>query len=237
MDEKRVKEITYEKENEKMRKNTVIHTGKSRIWTGSIIAALVAAAVLFAVMMQMEKNMLTQYEKGSILLAAGNIPKGQLITLENCATYFKEAELDKKCIPATALTSVEQLQDMVAAANIDEGTLLTKGMFETFDDITKDMKNPVIAGFKAEDLFQVVSGVLRTGDKIHIYYVTEEGKTVLNWRNVFIQQVFDNAGNSIANGDNQTAAQRINIYLNETDVEEFYSELATGSLRVVKVCN
>lgn len=220
-----------------MRKETVIHQGKNRIWVGSIIAALVAAAVIFAVMMQMEQNMLTQYEKGSILLAAGNIPKGQLITLENYETYFEKGELDKKCIPVTALTSAEQLQDMVAAADIDEGTLLTKGMFETIDDITKDMQNPVIAGFKAEDLYQVVGGVLRAGDKIHIYYVTEEGETVLNWRNVFVQQVFDNAGNSIANGDTQTAAQRINIYLDQMDVEQFYSGLATGSLRVVKVCN
>ena len=220
-----------------MRKDAVIHKGKNRIWVGSIIAALVAAVVIFAVMMQMEKNMLTQYEKGSILLAAENIPKGQLITLENYGTYFKEAELDKNCIPVTALTSVEQLQDMVASADIDEGTLLTKGMFETTDEITGDMQNPVIAGFKAEDLYQVVGGVLRTGDRIHIYYVTEEGETVINWRNVFVQQVFDNAGNSIVSGDKQTAAQRINIYLDQADVERFYSGLATGSLRVVKVCD
>lgn len=220
-----------------MRKDAVIHKGKNRIWVGSIIAALVAAVVIFAVMMQMEQNMLTQYEKGSILLAAENIPKGQLITLENYGTYFKEAELDKNCIPVTALTSVEQLQDMVASADIDEGTLLTKGMFETIDEITGDMQNPVIAGFKAEDLYQVVGGVLRTGDRIHIYYVTEEGETVINWRNVFVQQVFDNAGNSIVSGDKQTAAQRINIYLDQADVERFYSGLATGSLRVVKVCD
>lgn len=220
-----------------MRKDAVIHRGKNRIWVGSIIAALVAAVVIFAVMMQMEQNMLTQYEKGSILLAAGNIPKGQLITLENYGTYFKEAELDKNCISATALTSVEQIEDMVAAADIDEGTLLTKGMFETIDEITGDMQNPVIAGFKAEDLYQVVGGVLRTGDRIHIYYVMEEGEAVLNWRNVFVQQVFDNAGNSITNGDKQTAAQRFNIYLDQADVEEFYSGLATGSLRVVKVCD
>lgn len=219
-----------------MRKDAVIHKGKNRIWAGSIIAALLAAAVIFAVMMQMEQNMLTQYEKGSILIAAGNIPKGQIITQENYGAFFKEAELDKKCIPAAALTPVGQLQDMVAAADIDEGTFLTKGMFDTRDEITGDMQNPVIAGFKAEDLYQVVGGVLRTGDRIHIYYVTEEGKTVLNWRNIFVQQVFDNAGNSITSGDKQTAAQRINIYLDQADVEQFYSGLTTGSLRVVKVC-
>ncbi len=220
-----------------MEKDRVVHKGKSKVWVGSIIAAMVAAMAVFGVMMQMEKNLLTQYEKSTILVAMKEIPKGQMITEDNSSVYFKEMELDRNCIPETALISMEQIQDMVAVAEIDEGTLLTSGMFEKIEEVTRDMQTPVIAGFKAEDLYQVVGGVLRTGDRIHIYYVTEEGKAVLNWRNVFVQQVFDNTGVSITNEDKQTTAQRINVYLNQEDVERFYSGLATGSIRVVKVCD
>lgn len=220
-----------------MKKDNVIHKGKSRIWIGSIIAALVAAVAVFAVMMQMEKNLLTQYEKSNVLVAATGIPEGQLITPENCGTYFAEVELDKNCIPDTALTSVEQISDMVPVADIEEGVLLTSGMFEELNEITADMQAPVIAGFKAEDLYQVVGGVLRTGDRINIYGVTEEGEAILNWQDVFVQQVFDNAGACITNDDRETAAQRINVYLEQENVELFYSQLATGTLRVVKVCD
>lgn len=220
-----------------MNKEKVVHKSKSRIWIGSIIAALVAAIAVFAVMMQMEQNLLLQYEKGKILVAAKEIPKGQMITANNCENYFAEMELDKKCIPDTALISVEQISDMVPVVDIEKGVLLTTGMFEEMNEITADMRTPVIAGFKAEDLYQVVGGVLRTGDRINIYQITEDGEAVLNWQNVFVQQVFDNAGVSIASDDKETAAQRINVYLEQENVEQFYAQIAAGTIRVVKVCD
>lgn len=171
------------------------------------------------------------------MVAAREIPKGQMITEENYEAYFAELELDKNCIPDTALVSAEQIRDMVAVAPIEKGVLLTGGMFEEVDQITGDMQVPVIAGLKAEDLYQVVGGVLRTGDRINIYRIGEEGEAHLNWQNIFVQQVFDNAGASISNDDTETAAQRINVYLEQANVEEFYSQLATGTIRVVKVCD
>lgn len=217
------------------KKETVIHRGKSRIWAGSIAAAFLAAIAVFTVMMQMEKNLLTQYEKGCILKAAVEIPKGQMITKENRADYFVQAELDKSCIPDTAFVSLEQLENMVPAVSIEPGALVTKGMFEEMNEITAQMREPVIAGFKAEDLFQVAGGILRAGDRIHIYKVNEEGLTSLVWSDVFVQEVFDQSGTAIKCGDKESAAQRVNVYLDKQDVEQFYSELSEGSLRAVKV--
>lgn len=214
-----------------------IHRGKTGVWIGSMFAAFIAATAVFAVLMQMEKNMLSQYEKGRILTAAEEIPEGQLITQENAAVYFRETELDQSCIPETALCSMEQVRDMAPVAGIEKGVLLTEGMFETVNEITAGMQSPVIAGFKADDLYQVVGGVLRAGDRIHIYQVGEEGEACLNWRNVYVQQVFDNSGNHIGNEDSETAAQRINVYLEQDNVEQFYSQVAAGTLRVVKVCD
>lgn len=220
-----------------MRKAKIIHKSKSRIWMGSIIAALVAAIAVFAVMMQMERNLLMQYEKGKILVAVREIPEGQMITSENCRNYLEERELDPNCIPDTALIHLDQICDMAPVADIEKGVLLTSGMFEKMDEITADMNTPVIAGFKSEDLYQVVGGILRAGDRIHIYSVDEENNVTLNWSDLYIKEVFDNSGAVIANDDKVTSAQRVNVYLDKSDVEEFYSELAKGSLRVVKVCD
>lgn len=210
--------------------------GKATLWTGSIAAAFVAAIAVFAVMLQMEKNILTKYEKGDIYVAYEQIPKGQMITEENYSDYLIPKKIEISCIPETALSNAEQISGLMAAIDIDPGTLLTQGMFRKLDTVLETMKEPVIAGFKAEDIYQVVSGVLRTGDYVHIYAVTEEGNVEQVWQKIFVQQVFDGAGNTIPNTDTATAAQRINIYLDKADVEQFYSELAKGSLRVVKVC-
>lgn len=207
----------------------------ARLKTGGTLAALLSAVIVFAVMIQLEKNILTQYEKGTIYVAAARIPDGEIVTESNYKGFLVEKQLDSSCIPATAVCSPEQVRGLVAKTDIEQGVLLTMGMFEPLNEILGAMENPVIAGFKAEDLYQVVSGVLRSGDRVNIYSVKEETVTLV-WQDVFVQQVFDASGTAIASGDTTAAAQRINVYLNQEDVERFYGELASGSLRVVKNC-
>lgn len=209
---------------------------RDKRWIGSMAAALVAAVSLYAVMLQTEKKMLSEYERGVIYVAAREIPGGTLIDNSNRETYLERAELDKSVIPPAALASPEQLDGLIAGRTIDVGTLLTEGMFETRNKVTEEMEHPVIAGFKADDLYQVAGGVLRAGDRINIYTVSEGGAACIIWRDVFVEQVFDSAGNRIGGEDHTGSAQRINVYLDAGDVEYFYTELARGALRVVKVC-
>ncbi len=215
--------------------------GKSRIkrllWNGSAVAALLAALAVFAVLLQIEKNTLADYEKGLVYVAAKEIPKGQMITQENYREYVAECMLDVKCIPKTAITDPGQISGLVAQMEIEEGCFLTLGMFELLNEITSAMKEPVIVGLRAEDVYQVVGGTLRAGDRIHIYCVDADDMARLVWKNIFVYQAFDNAGAIISNADRKSAAQRINVYMENAEVESFYTELASGSLRVVKVCD
>lgn len=208
----------------------------AKVKTGGTIAALTAAAAVFVCMVQMEKSILTRYEKGVIYTAAAAIHKGQVITEDNYREYFAKKELDKTCIPPTALSAPEQLYGLAAVYDIEQGVLLTEGMFESMESIRSELKEPVIASFRAEDIYQVAGGVLRAGDRVHIYYVQEQ-EAVLAWESVYIQQVFDVSGKNIEAGDRTTAAQRLNIYLDKKDIEDFYTGLAKGSLRAVKVCD
>ena len=210
-------------------------TNLMKIKTGAGIAALVAAVAMFIVMVQVEKNVLENYEKGIVLVATHTIPKGKLITGENLSQYFTTMELDIGCIPDTAITDVEQMNGLVAQCQVEQGVVVTKGMFENLNEILQKMEEPVIAGFKADDMYQVAGGVLRSGDRIHIYTVTD-GQAVLAWESVYVQQVFDSTGANISNEDDTTVAQRVNVYLEKEDVAAFYTGLAMGNLRVVKVC-
>lgn len=206
---------------------------RTKLKTGGTIAALAASVAVFVCMIQMEKNILTQYEKGVIYTASSAIPRGQVITEENYRKYFEEKELDKSCIPASALNDPRQLWGLTAVFDIDPGVLLTEGMFETLEEIWSEMSEPVIVGLRVEEIYQAANGVLRAGDRIHIYFVGEQGEKSV-WESVYVQQVFDASGKSIANTDRTTAAQRMNIYLDKKDVEAFYAGLAGGNLRAVK---
>ena len=205
-----------------------------KLWTGAIFAAFLAAAAVYMALLQAEKNVLSEYERAQAWVAIKEIPAGELLTEANAKEYFTSVLVDAQLVPETALESEEEANGFVAVATIEKGVLLTKGMFQPIEEITKGMQEPVVAGFKAEDLSQVVGGVLRAGDRIHVYASEEEGTTLI-WENVYVQQVFDANGHAIGNEDQETAAQRINVFLDKDEVEAFYSRLDQGSLRVVKI--
>ncbi len=209
---------------------------KKKILPGAIFASFVAAVVVYCILINIEVNALSAYEKGKVLAAGKEIPGGLIISRENVEEYFLEVEMDKSLIPDAAITVREELLDRMAVGSIDKGAIVTQAMMMAISELQGEMREPVLAGFVADDLYQVVSGTLRSGDRIHIYTVdemTEEAN--LTWENVFVREVFSNAGEVIAPEDSSTAAQRVNILIERSSVEKFYSELARGSLRVVKV--
>jgi len=203
---------------------------------GAGIAGIVAAVAIFVVLLQMEKSVMEQYEKAFVYVAATEIPRGEMITEGNRNQYLKLVEMEVRNIPETALKRFEEVAGLTAGYPVEKGVLLTAGMFERREEILGSMKEPVIVALKADDMYQVAGGVLRAGDRVHIYTVNGE-EAVLAWESVYVQQVFDASGKNISGDDDTSIAQRINIYLDKAQVEAFYSGLAQGALRVVKVCD
>lgn len=208
-----------------------------KLWTGAIFAAFLAAAAIYVALLQTEKSVLAEYEKGKVCFAIKKIPRGQMITEANANEFIVVQEMDVKLIPETAVLEIDAMNQLVAEGDIDQGAMLTESMFREIDEITADMKEPVIAGFCAEDLSQLAGGVLRAGDRIHVYASRENGETFLIWENVYVQQVFDLSGKIIENSDQEAAAQRINVFLDKENVEAFYKHLSQGTLKVVKAWN
>lgn len=209
----------------------------AKLWSGAIAAAFLAAAAMYFALLQVEKNILSGYEKERIYLAKTEIQAGEIIRADNAELFFEAAEVDAKMVPKNAVTDLGEIEELEVIGKIDQGSPLTAGMFRKIETVLMGMEEPVIAGFYANDLYQVVGGVLRTGDLIHIYCTEEDMGTFLIWENVYVQQVFDSSGSAIENIDKDTAAQMINIYLDKEDVERFYTRLEKGSLRVVKKRN
>lgn len=203
---------------------------------GVILAAFAAAAVTYFVLLNVEKNALSAYEKADCWTLTETLERGTEITEENVDMLFSRIQADARHIPQEAVTNPETLLGSQAAITIPRGSMATQAMFTRAGSYRAALENPVIAGCRAEDLYQLVSGTLRSGDRIHIYTVDEElGETYLIWDDVMVYQVFDSAGNLIPPQDTQSAAARINVLLEEGNAELFYSELYRGSLRVVKL--
>lgn len=213
-------------------------TRERRIFPGVILVAFIAAAITFFLLLNIEINMLKNYEKTTVWVAAGNLQESLEITSENINSCFAQVEIDKKQIPAYAVTDIGMLVGSQAALMVPEGTVLSEPMFKRTESHISRMIEPVIVGCKAEDLYQVASGILRKGDMVNIYTVNEElGETYLLWEDVLIYQTFDNSGNQISSENSTAAAARMNLLIEEKYAEQFYTELYNGSLRMVKIWN
>lgn len=210
---------------------------KKRIWPVTIGIAFLASVVTFVVLLNVEKNMLSNYERGEVWVIREEMPAEVECTEDNIVIYFEQVSVDKGMIPADFVENPEQLLGMRSRITLSKGCIVTRSMFTGEEDVLASMTAPVIAGCKAEDLYQLASGTLRKGDRIHLYAVDEDlGEVQLLWENVLVYEVFDSSGKLIASGDRESAAARINIVLEKEEAEVFYGELYKGSLRVVKVC-
>lgn len=209
---------------------------KKNVLPGVIFVAFVAAMATFFILLQIEKNALSAYEKITVWSAKSELADGLEIKEQGIEECFEPVEMDKSKVPHEWVEDPAELIGMRAKIRIPQGSILTDSMFSGEEEYVSHLYNPIIAGCKSEDLFQLVSGILRKGDIVHIYTVNEElGETYLLWENVMVYQAFDTAGNIIASEDRTTPAARVNLLLEEGYAEQFYNELNNGSLRVVKI--
>lgn len=209
---------------------------KKSIWPGVILVAFLAAMGTFFLLLHMEKNALSAYEKTYVWVTKAELAEGLEITDAAWADCFEQVEIDKSKVPGQLVEGPQELIGMQTKLQIPMGSIVTKSMFTSEKGYAEGLYNPVVAGCKGEDLFQLVSGVLRKGDLVNLYTVNEElGETYLLWEKVMVYQAFDASGNSIASEDTTTPAARVNLLLEEGYAEQFYNELSQGSLRMVKL--
>ena len=211
--------------------------GKERkIFPGVIVIAFIASAITFFLLLNIEKSVLSDYEKVSVWVAAGSIQEGVEIHAGSTAECFRQVEIDKTRLPDQAIMDIRAVEGCQTALMIPEGTILSEPMFTNRESYIRGLTSPVIVGCKADDLYQVASGILRKGDMVNVYTVNDElEETYLLWADVLIDQTFDNAGSLIAPEDVTSPAARINLLMEESYAEQFYTELNKGSLRMVKI--
>lgn len=209
-----------------------------------VLGCLVAALAVYGAAIHIQTQILSAYDKGTVYTASASMAAGDVMGADEAAGKVAPIEIAAGAVPADAVTDPAQLADSAARYDIEPGTILCLSMFETVDDMVAGMKEPVIAGFRSEDIYQVVGGVLRAGDTISIYTIdnvaeigTAEYVGTLRWDNVRVQEVFDSSGIAISSIDDAIPASRVNVYMEKGEVEEFYAKLAQGSLRVVVNCN
>ncbi len=199
---------------------------------GIYIAAWSTAAGVFAIMTYLQREVLSEFEKREVYVAAADIPVGTVINTENADDYLILKSVDAGSVPEECIDITAVSKGAAPVFDISRGTVISAGMLVSYSDRLSGMQDPVLAGFKADDLSRAVSGVLRAGDIIDIYSADKDtGAGKLLCGDVFVERGYDSSGNEVS--DPETAVM-FNIWLESSDVGAFYEGLMSGNLYVVR---
>lgn len=210
----------------------------------TLIMGFIVAAIIFIVLLNVEKNTIANYERSEAVVAKKDIPYGLIIDEKNVNDYFQIKEYEKDMLPSGVCVDAKSLVGMVMESDVNKDSIITSSMYQELTDTVIKAHNMVKASFEAEKLSQVVNGTLRPGDKITIavyeegdkLYGIEDKYTTKNvWDDVFVYEVFDSTGVKIPVDDDKTAAQLITVLINKEDMQEFYLGLNTSTLQVIKL--
>lgn len=209
-------------------------TGKGIVW--KLLGCLIIASALFAVLLNVESNVLSDYEKKMTVICKEQIPMGTRITEANAEQYFDIYEIDVKLVSDNTVTDKSELVGTVAARTMDAREIVKDDDFTKESEIYSKYKEPVEASFKAEHPGDVVSGSIRSGDFVDIAVVDKDTlEYTLSLENVFVLNSYTSTGEVVTRDSLNTAATMFTIVEEKAALDEFYSALEKGNVIVSKV--
>ena len=163
-----------------------------------------------------------------------------VITADNLGILFAAKERKSDWLPDNCITDISQLVGMMTVQDIVKNEVMTDRAVSAQDRRAAGIESPIEVAMNANNLSQVVGGILREGDRINIWSVTETnnngvGKVTAEkiCDYAYVTRVFTAAGVQVnAASGNDSAAMVINIIIPEEKEQEFNIALGKGTLRV-----
>lgn len=219
----------------KENKNTGISSGKKGI-AMKLLGSFLVAVALFGVLVGVEKNLLSDYEKVSVVLCKIDVPKGTKITKENVSQYFYDYEVDIALVNDTCIKDKNEVIDTVVEKSLSAHEILRKDDCTKEAEIYNKFSNPVEASITATNPGDIVSGTIRRGDYVDIAVVNKDTLEYdLMLKKVYVVDAFTSTGEMVSENAEGTAATMLTVVEEKDNLAKFYSARETGNVIVTKL--
>ena len=208
----------------KENKNTGISSGKKGI-AMKLLGSFLVAVALFGVLVGVEKNLLSDYEKVSVVLCKIDVPKGTKITKENVSQYFYDYEVDIALVNDTCIKDKNEVIDTVVEKSLSAHEILRKDDCTKEAEIYNKFRNPVEASITATNPGDIVSGTIRRGDYVDIAVVNKDTLEYdLMLKKVYVVDAFTSTGEKVSENAEGTAATMLTVVEEKDNLAKFYSD-------------
>lgn len=219
----------------KKNKNAGVSSGKKGV-AMKLLGSFLVAVALFGVLVGVEKNLLNDYEKASVVLCKTDVPKGTKITKENVSQYFYDYEVDIALVNDTCIKDKNEVIDTVVEKSLSAHEILRKDDCTKEAEIYNKFSNPVEASITATNPGDIVSGTIRRGDYVDIAVVNKDTLEYdLMLKKVYVVDAFTSTGEKVDDGVEGTAATMLTVVEEKNNLAKFYSARETGNVIVTKL--
>lgn len=225
---------------EKREKRIRERRGKKAPNVKVLIYSFIITLTLYALMLFIERTVLNSEEYVTVYVAQADIDRNTLITADNVGVFFAAKERKSEWLPDSYITDAAQLVGMMTVQDIVKNEVITGNALSEHDRRTIGIASPVEVALNANNLSQVVGGIIREGDRINIWSVEETNNNGVSnieaekiCDSAYVTRVFTSAGTQVKRDSvNDSVAMVINIIIPEDREKEFNIALEKGTLRI-----
>lgn len=197
------------------------------------------AFALYTLMLFVERVMLKDKEYAGVYVTTSSVDRETVITAENMHIYFTLQEREADSLPEGYITDLGLLDGKILCRDYVKNEVITMSGFTDIDERISGIEKPVEVSFSAGNLSQVAGGVLRAGDYINIWSVSEGAgydRSAIIAESIcqyaYVSRVFSASGEEVKSDDRDGhGATVINIIIPSEMEEKFNIALSKGTLR------
>ena len=205
-----------------------------------LVYSFIVTIVLYAFMLFIERSVLLSEDYIMVYVAQEDIDESTMLTADNISSYFVQAGRKAEWLPDNCVTDLTQLIKLYTVRGIAKNEIITTNMFSSSDIRITGIDEPIEVSLNASNLSQAVGGILREGDRINIWSVTEHnsnGISAVKAEKIcdyaYVMRVFTQAGVQVKKSQpDEGTAMVVNIIIPGEKEEEFNVALEKGTLRI-----
>jgi len=199
-----------------------------------VLPLLFAGIIVCAIYLAMQNKLEAESLKGPVLVMKQEATENTYVSASDADQYFEVISVELTAIPECAYKSLSELPK--------EGFYIENDMIKTQmvmkDDIAdkdfvmdKYKKGYEVTSFPAESFDGGVNGSLRKGDIVDVYALNPDTELLeLFAENVYVSEVYDNAGNRITEPDG--VATSFTVWVTPEEVESINLAVVYGKVQI-----
>ena len=206
-----------------------------------IVASMILAVLVFIALNVIQSNILNREETVRVLVASKELSDGIKITEDNFSEYISIQERVIKTLPDNYIKEADK--DMLKDKFIDrvylKNEIISTDFISDSNNIIASIENPIETSLTVSGLSNAVGGILREGDIINIYSLTNTRDKGMVSNEImlkaYITKAFDGSGAEIRTEDQEPPTKMFNLIISEDVEVEFNKALFSGTLRISKI--